>query len=49
MNRRNVLSGEAGLRTATPPPPVALHRFSLWVFGGLTAPSGAAAQANVNL
>lgn len=26
--------GEAGLRTATPPPPVALHLFSSWARGG---------------
>jgi hypothetical protein len=49
VNGRTVVSGEAGLRTATPPPPVALHLFSLWFLGGLTAPSRVAAKANVNL
>lgn len=54
MDGRNILSGEASLRTATPPPPVALHLFSSWALrgvggGALTAWSGAAAKADVNL
>lgn len=44
-------SGEAGLRTATPPPPVALHLFPSWARGGGvgTDRRGAAAKADVNL